>query len=70
MPQHFLDVQAADDVIEVAAVDRIARVRLCADDRRSSSGSAPTECRRAARAAPSLRRRAIAELEQVAQQLA
>ena len=33
VPQHFLDVQAADDVIEVAAVDGIACVRLRADDR-------------------------------------
>ena len=33
MPQHLLDVQAADDVVEVAAVDRVSRVRVRADDR-------------------------------------
>ena len=53
-PQQILDVQHADDVIEVALEDRIARVTMLADQPRESRR--PTrrrECRRPGRAAPS-----------------
>ena len=71
MPQHFLDVQAADDVIEVAAVDRISRVGLRADDRAQlvrlgADRDADEQHARHHRLAGG----AVAELEQVAQDLA
>ncbi len=71
VPQHFLDVQAADDVIEVAAVDRITRVGLRADDGAELVGLgahryADEQHARDHRLAGG----SIAELEQVAEQLA
>ena len=52
-PQQILDVQHADDVIEVALVDRIARVAMLAENARESRRPARRpECRRRGRAAP------------------
>ena len=55
-PQQILDVQHADDVIEVAVVDGIARVVMRGEDPPNSRARRRPECRRPARAAPSLRR--------------
>ena len=70
MPQDLLDVQAADDVVEVAAVDRVACVRracgrsLGARQARRRPGYREQHARH-----HDLRRRSVAELEQVAQNL-
>ena len=71
MPKDFLDVKAADDVIEVAAVDGIPCVRLRAHDRAKlvrlgADRDADEQHARHHRLACG----AIAELEQVAKQLA
>src|SRR5262245_24598402 len=70
VPQHVLDVNAADDVVEIAAVDRITCVRLCAHDRPQLVGLAADRYAGEEDARHhGFPGRAVAELEQVAENL-
>ena len=70
VPEDFLDVEAADDVVEVAAVDRISRVRVRADDGAELVGlGADRDADEQDPRHHHLTRGPIAELEQVAQDL-
>ena len=70
MPEDLLDVQAADDVVQVAAVDRISRMRVRADDRSELVGlGAHWDPGEQNARHHDLTRCPVAELEEVAQDL-
>ena len=70
MPEDFFDVQAADDVVQVAAVDRIARVSVRAHDRSKLVGfSADRDSREQNARHHHLTGGSIAKREQVPQDL-